>query len=194
MATARFVRSAGLWLIVGALIQLISASVQALSPVPPGSAQFVIRNVIVAISHVPVLIGIIGLVCSGAAGNGGWLAKLGLSVTLVGSALLIPFELMLLLNVALGEMLLGFYAPLTGLGLVLVGIATLRAGYWQGWRRFTPLLCGLYPFLVLIPVFAASGGPNFWAIAGWQVPFVLLGLALRSVAGAPEAMQSAVAV
>jgi hypothetical protein len=143
---------------------------------------------------VPVLIGVIGLARSGAAGNGGWLAKLGLSVTLVGSVLLIPFELLLLMNVALGELLLGFYAPLTGLGLLLTGIVVLRVGRWQGWQRFTPLICGLYPFLVLIPVFAASGGPNFWAIAGWQVPFVLLGLALRSVAGAPEAMQSAVAV
>ena len=36
MPTPRFVYSAGLWLIVGALIQLVSASVQALSPVPPG--------------------------------------------------------------------------------------------------------------------------------------------------------------
>src|SRR3954470_8329791 len=143
MSNIRFVRSAGLWLIVGALIQLISASVQVRSPVPPGSAQFGIRNMIVAISHVPVLIGVIGLARSGAAGNGGWLAKLGLSVTLVGSVLLIPFELLLLMNVALGELLLGFYAPLTGLGLLLTGIAVLRVGRWQGWQRFTPLICGL---------------------------------------------------
>jgi Mg/Co/Ni transporter MgtE len=61
MSTSRFVRSAGLWLVVGALIQLVSASVQAVFPVPPGSSQFVLRNVIVAISHVPVLIGMFGL-------------------------------------------------------------------------------------------------------------------------------------
>src|SRR4051794_9536690 len=133
MPTPRFVYSAGLWLIVGALIQLVSASVQALSPVPPGSAPFVIRNVMVAISHVPVLIGMVGLARSGAAGTG-WLAKLGLGITLVGSALLIPFEFILLMNVALGEALLGFYTPLTGLGLLLTGIAVLRAGHWQGWQ------------------------------------------------------------
>lgn len=190
MSSVRFIRTAGGWLIIGALIQLISAGVQALSPVPPGSSQFVIRNVIVAISHVPVLIGIIGLARSGAAGSGGWLAKLGLSITLVGSALLIAFELILLMNVALGELLLGFYTPLTGLGLLLTGIAVLRAGHWQGWQRFAPLICGLYPFLILIPAFAASGGPNFWAIAGWQVPFMLLGLALRSDAGARQVVHS----
>lgn len=193
MSTTRFVRSAGLWLIVGALIQLISASVQALFPVPPGSAQFALRNVIVAISHVPLLIGMVGLARSGAAGTG-WLAKLGLGITLIGSVLLIPFELILLLNVALGEMLLGFYAPLTGLGLALVGIAVLRAKHWHGWQRFTPLLCGLYPFLILIPAFAASGGPNFWAIAGWQVPFVLLGLALHAEAGVSQNRQPVAAV
>jgi len=191
MATARFVRSAGLWLIVGALIQLVSASVQAVFPVPPGSSQFVIRNGIVAISHVPVLIGMVGLSRSGAAGSG-WLAKLGLGITLLGSALLIPFELTLLLNIALGELLLGLYAPLIGIGLVLMGMAVLRARRWPGWQRLVPLLCGLYPFLVLIPAFAASGGPNFWAIAGWQVPFVLLGLALHTEARIPQSSQPVV--
>ena len=74
-------------------------------------------------------------------------------------------------------LLLGICAPLQGLGLALMGIGVLRTGQWQGWYRFTPLLCGLYPFLVLIPAFAITGGPNFWAIAGAQMPFVLLGLA-----------------
>ena len=35
-------------------------------------------------------------------------------------------------------------------GLVLAGIAALRAQRWQGWRRYSPLLVGVYPFLSLL--------------------------------------------
>lgn len=76
-------------------------------------------------------------------------------------------------------MLLGLSALVQGLGLLLAGIAVLRAGSWRGWQRFTPLLCGLYTFLVLIPALALSPeGYNAWALAGWQIPFALLGVAL----------------
>jgi hypothetical protein len=172
------IRAAGLWCILGGIIQLASGIVQALDPAQPGTGAFVVRNLIVTISHGFVLLGVIGLAQSGAAGTS-WLSRLGLGIALLGSFLFIPFELVLLARYALGEPLLGFCAPLAGLGLTLTGIAVLRARRWRGWRRFVPLLCGLYPFLVMIPAFAAVGGPNFWAIGGWGVPLALLGMALR---------------
>ena len=42
----------------------------------------------------------------------------------------------------------------------------------------TPLLCGLYVPLVLIPSFTIAGGPSFAALAAWQIGFVLLGAAM----------------
>ena len=35
-------------------------------------------------------------------------------------------------------------------GLILAGIATLRVQRWQGWRRYSPLLVGVYPFFGLL--------------------------------------------
>lgn len=177
MTNPHFVRWAGLCLIIGALIGLGSGILQALSPAAPSSSAFIVRNNIVSLSHLLVLIGVFGFARSGVAGNG-WLAKVGLGIALLASFAFIPAEFIIQTRYALGEMLLGICAPLQGLGMTLSGIAVLRAGIWQGWPRVTPLLCGLYPFLVMIPVFAATGGPNFWAIAGVQVPYLLLGLAL----------------
>ena len=94
-------------------------------------------------------------------------------------------------NEELGGALLGLTALVQGLGLLLAGIAVLRAGRWSGWHRFTPLLCGLYTFVILIPALALSDGYNAWALAGWQIPFLLLGVALyqqRSVSVAKPAV------
>lgn len=180
MTNPHFARWTGLCLIIGALIGLGSGILQALSPTAPSSPAFIVRNNIVILSHLLVFIGVIGFARSGVAGNR-WLAKVGLGLALFASLAFIPAEFIIQSRYELGEMLLGFCAPLQGLGMTLAGIAVLRAGSWQGWPRFTPLLCGLYPFLVLIPVFAATGGPNFWAIAGVQVPYLLLGFALYSL-------------
>lgn len=177
MINTRFVRWAGLSLIIGALIGLGSGILQALSPAAPSSPAFIVRNNIVILSHLLVFIGVLGFPQSGVAGNG-WLAKVGLGLALLASLAFIPAEFIIQTRYALGEMLLGICAPLQGLGMTLAGIAVLRTGIWQGWPRFMPLLCGLYPFLVLIPVFVITGGPNFWAIAGVQVPYLLLSFAL----------------
>jgi hypothetical protein len=160
MTTTRFVRLAGLCLIIGALIGLGSGILQALSPAAPSSSVFTMRNNIVILSHLLVLIGVFGFARSGAAGHR-WLSKISLGIALFASITFIPAEIAIQIRYALGEMLLGICAPLQGLGMTLAGIAVLRTGYWQGWQRFTPLICGVYPFFVLMPVFAITGGPNF---------------------------------
>lgn len=190
MMNLRFVRWAALCLILGALIGLGSGILQGLAPAAPSSPAFIFRNNIVNLSHLLVLIGVLGFARSGAAGNG-WLAQVGLGLALLASLAFIPAEFIIQSHYELGEMLLGFCAPLQGLGMLLAGIAVLRAGIWPGWPRFTPLLCGLYPFLVLIPVFAATGGPNFWAIAGVQVPYLLLGLVLYNVVKSDDSLYAA---
>ncbi|MCE7986903.1 MAG: hypothetical protein DYG89_37495 [Caldilinea sp. CFX5] len=189
MTTTRFVRFTGLCLIIGALIGLGSGILQALAPAAPSSSAFIFRNNIVILSHLLVLIGVLGFARSGVAGKS-WLAKIGLGIALFASLAFIPAEFIIQSRYDLGEMLLGICAPLQGLGMTLTGIAVLRAGIWQGWPRFMPLLCGLYPFLVMIPVFAATGGPNFWAIAGVQVPYLLLGLALYDVVKSHDSLQN----
>jgi hypothetical protein len=57
--------------------------------------------------------------------------------------------------------------PFSHLFMIALGIATLRAKVWRGWRRFTPLLCGLaLPISLLAGAVGIGGG-----IAG---PFAIL--------------------
>ncbi|MDQ6837205.1 MAG: hypothetical protein M3137_02380, partial [Actinomycetota bacterium] len=47
-----------------------------------------------------------------------------------------------------------------------------------GPTRFGPLVMGLYPFVVMFPLLAASGGnPPAGAIAGWGAAAIILGIA-----------------
>ncbi len=60
--------------------------------------------------------------------------------------------------------------------------AVARAGGWLGWRRFTALVCGLYPLVVMTPVFVLVGHDlpaSFVAIAGWGLCWAGLGVGLR---------------
>jgi hypothetical protein len=190
MPGSSFVRTAGLWLIVGSIIGIGVGVKEALFPTPFGTVQNGIMQAIVIIANTLVLIGVIGLVRSGAAGDSR-LAKIGLRIAVLASALFLPFEVLVAVNEELGGALLGLTALVQGLGLLLTGIAVLRAGRWSGWHRFTPLLCGLYTFVILIPALALSNGYNAWALAGWQIPFLLLGVGLyqqRSVSVAKPAV------
>lgn len=173
-----FVRTAGLWCIIGALIGIGVGLKEALAPTPWGTTMFVVMQVVALIANALVFVGVIGLARSGAAGTS-WMAKIGLGIALFASALFLPLELYIIANLEVGGMLLGISALLQGLGLLLTGIAVIRAGNWRGWQGWTPLLCGLYTFLVLIPALAMSpDGYNAWALIGWQLLFALLGLAL----------------
>jgi hypothetical protein len=69
-------------------------------------------------------------------------------------------------------------AVITAVGMTLVGTAVLRTRRWGGWQRFTPLLVGVYPFLVMFPFVIVTGEPNILAISGWGLPWFLLGYAI----------------
>jgi hypothetical protein len=172
-----FVRTAGIWCMIGALVGIGVGIREALSASVWGTSDFVVMQLIVLVANTLTLVGVVGLARSGAAGENR-LAQVGLAIAVLGSALFLPFELLIIANMELGGMLLTLSALLQGLGLLLAGIAVLRAGRWSGWPRFVPLLCGLYPFLVMMPAFALSDGYNAWALVGWQLLYIALGLAL----------------
>ena len=180
------IRSTGAWLIVGALMGVGIGVKEGIAPTPFGTMENIVMQGIVMVANALVLVGVVGLARSGATGDG-WLARVGLGIALVASVLFLPFEVLVAINLELGGALLGLCALAQGLGLLLAGIAVLRAGRWGGWQRFTPLSCGLYTFLVLIPALALSPeGYNAWALVGWQIPFALLGVALYQQGSAPE--------
>jgi hypothetical protein len=67
----------------------------------------------------------------------------------------------------------------TGIGMIIVGFQTLKGGEWKDWKKFTPLLVGLYPFVVMFPVLLLTGSPNVYLIMLWGLPWLLLGIALN---------------
>lgn len=178
MSESSFVRSTGFWLIVGAFVGMGVGIKETFYPTPFGTLQNLVMQGIVIVSNALVLLGVIGLARSGAVGPSR-LAQVGLWIAVLASALFLPFEVLVAVNLELGGMFLGLCALFQGLGMLLVGVAMLRNGRWHGWHRFTPLLCGLYTFVILIPALALNDGYSGWALAGWMVPFIGLGAALR---------------
>jgi hypothetical protein len=63
-------------------------------------------------------------------------------------------------------------------GMLVAGVLVLKAGRWTGNDRFTPLLCGLYPIVILIPAFVIFGDGNMPAIVGFGVVWALFGAAV----------------
>jgi hypothetical protein len=159
--------------LVGALLQILGRILETVDRVRPAEPGFVFRMSLIVIAYLMLTVAVIGLARSGVAGQG-WLPRLGLAVACFGWILAAVADFVLQVNVDLAEKVL-FPAAIVmvGFGMLLAGVAALRAHRLRGWRRVTPLICGLYPFLVIFPAFAASGAPNFsscpaWEPAGWR--------------------------
>jgi hypothetical protein len=167
---------AGWCLVVGALLAMVLGI--ALAPFQsPDSPSFGLVTTLNAVDHLLFIVGIVGLVRSKAAGHGG-LAVAGRALTLAGLGVLVVAEFVSLIDMSVASTLFGVATLSLALGLILAGVAVLRAGRWVGWRRFTPLACGLYIPLVLFPSFALPGLAMHYALGLWGVPWLLLGMAL----------------
>ena len=81
----------------------------------------------------------------------------------------------------LGQWLPLPFAPmgafLSGIGMLLVGVASLRANIWTGWKRYAPLIVGGFPFVFMFPILMMSGARPAELIGFWGFPWLLLGLA-----------------
>jgi hypothetical protein len=122
-----------------------------------------------------LLIGVVELALSGAAP--GWFGGISLGLALLGRADFVAAEIHSLF-IGYDSDLLALGALITAVGMTLVGIAVLRAKRWGGWERFTPLLAGVYPFVVMFPFIFITDEPSQLAIAGWGLPWLLLGYAI----------------
>ena len=197
MKETRFIRSAGVCATIGGTIAAVGAAISAgIEPAVPvtrlshpySASTFVVTEVIWTLTHVLMLIGTVGLARSGAVGTSG-AGRAGMRIALVGMTLIVPSELGFAFFpnadddaapvVALGSAI-GLGTVIAGIGFTLAGVSVMRERRWSGWRRLTPLPCGLSVFLVLLPTLAAGRETDwfFLGVGGWSACFIPLGLAL----------------
>ncbi len=195
MDSDRFIRTSGTLCLIGGSIVATGAAVGGIFPaaVPTTATSypytpdvFRVTQVVWAACHVLVFLGTLGLVRSDAARASG-LGRVGGWLALVAMALIPPLELAFVpfatetvesgLAMVLGSTL-GLTATVAGLGFVLAGIAVLRARRWEGWHRFSPLLCGLIVFVLMTPAAMIRPDLFIWTLAIWNLSLALLGLAL----------------
>ena len=172
------VRTAGILCAVGGAGWLV---IGLLAPVSqPHSVAFALMQVPWIIVQLLLLVGVVGLAFSGVAS--GWFGGFALSIALLGRVVFVLAEIHSLILRDDSSVLLPLGAVITAVSMTLVGIAVLRRRHWRGWQRFTPLLVGVYPFVAMFPFIFVTGDPNILAIAGWGLPWFLLGYAIWSSA------------
>lgn len=153
---------------------------------PLGAAGFEAIQLWFGIQHVGLILGLLALLTCGALGTARY-GRIGLYGALAGLVVLTGTELWAIgaaeavvgsAQTAALDRGYGIATTLAGIGLVVAGIAVLRAGAWTGWRRSLPLALGVYVF---VPMFPAMLGPFVaarLAISGWMALFAVLGWAL----------------
>ncbi len=123
------------------------------------SGAFVAFSVFSAALHSLVIAGLVAFGRSGAAGRSR-AATRGVALAVAGTALLVVGELASIpirdakvddTSAAIVGAVFGLASIASMVGFLVAGRATLRAGRWHGWRRFTPLATGLW-LVVLTPV------------------------------------------
>lgn len=170
------VRTAGLLCALGGVGWLVNGLVFAVISQPDGTA-FVVSQVVWILVQSLLVIGVAGLAFSGAAP--GLFGVVALGIALLGRVDFVAAEVH---SLVIGEesVLLPIGAMVTAVGMTLVGIAVLRAKRWGGWRRYTPLLAGVYPFVAMFPFIFVTNEPSMLAISFWGLPWLLLGYAIYS--------------
>ncbi len=170
----------------GAVSQIVGASTQVSDELwryPWSTEAFIPISSLWGLSHVLIIVGLLGFRRSGLAGQSRSAAA-GLGLALVGTVLLLVGELASIpirdqnideTGPAIVGGLFGMGTLLSAIGLVLAGKATLHAGLWRDWRRFTPLVAGVWA-LVLVGVAFTKALPTGVGIYG--LCLLALGLAL----------------
>jgi hypothetical protein len=119
---------------------------------PWSSDALIPVSLVYAAFHVLVFVGILGYARSGVAGPGRS-ARVGTVIALIGTAVLFVAELLSIpiadqrmddTGAGLVGACFGLGTLLSAVGFIVAGVATVRAARWDGWRRFVPLVTGIW--------------------------------------------------
>jgi len=153
---------------------------------PLDEGPFAAIQVFFFLQHLALVFGLLGVWRPGVLGAGrlgGW----GLAGAAAGMGLLAAVELVAIsaANAAYPsprtdvlDALYGVSSVLIGIGMVVAGVAVLRAGRWTGWRGGLVLAIGVYVFVPMMPALLGPFALARLAITGWMLLFAALGWVL----------------
>jgi hypothetical protein len=151
-----------------------------------GTAAFYRAETAWLVVHLLILVGLVGLVRSGAAGESAWGTR-GFAVAIVGRIIFLVGEVAAL---AVGHddlFLFPVAAVLTGVGMITGGVAVVRARRWEGPLRYAPLAMGVYPFVAMFPVLAITGERPDTLMSCWGLMMFAVGFAMTRATATREA-------
>jgi hypothetical protein len=160
---------------IGGLMLVVLGVIGAFWPAAASAPWFVAAGVAAAL----LVVAILGLRARAADIP---VARHALAAAAVAMTLFALAHFYALVDQDLAILLFSVFMVLTALATIVAGVAILRAGTDQGWRRVVPLVCGVWPILT-IPAGAALGDiPHFLAIAVWGMCWIALGVSLTQPA------------
>ena len=183
-------------LITGLLGGALGAFMLAWPPeVPPGTLNypftrsgFLIVQGVFFTHHIGLVILLVGLAVSGAAGvgrivrGGMWLAVAGmvlLTLAELNAMRYVDWDTLKANQSPMGAVY-GIACNAVGLGMIIAGVGVLRARVWSGWRRWMPLSIGIATFVELTPGMFGGYVIARLAITFWMLLFAALGFSLRA--------------
>lgn len=184
-----FVAGAALTALSGALVQSVVMPASDVSDerwsYPWTTGAFVPISLAYLVFHLLVAVGLVAFGRSGVAGTSR-AARAGVRLAVAGTLLLaagevasIPIRDALVDDtsaVVVGAVY-GVGSLVSAIGLLLAGKATLSAGRWHDWRRYTPLVAGLWT-TALVGIAATDALPAGVAVYG--ACLLAMALALRT--------------
>lgn len=162
-----------LGIMAGAAGYLVAVLAIAVAPGAPISGA---ATAVAAAAAFLLVAGPVGIVRSGSAGPGR-VARAGAATAGAGWVLV---ALGYAVSAAVGADAVVLYATGTGLiffGMLVAGIEVVRARLWRGAGRWAPLACALY-LLPTAPTFGRDDTLSAVLLAGWMLPWLVLGAAL----------------
>jgi hypothetical protein len=160
-------------------------------PFTPG--QFRVIQTWFFVHHLGMVAVLVGLARAGVTGEGR-IGRIGAWLAVIGTFLLAVQELVT--GFGYGDVALktanegamgagyGVSTNLIGLGMLLAGIAVVRARVWTDFARWVPLAIGVVHFVVVTPaIFSGGFVAARLAIGSWMLLFGALGFALGRQVG-----------
>lgn len=160
---------------IAGIVLILAIGIRVTSLLPP---HHIVALSVYALTDVLVVVTLASLLRTQACGHG-IAATIGLAIAAFGYLLDVPGELLTETSRRAATTLSSVGVSLFAVGMIVAGIALLRARRWHGWHRFVPLGLGAYIPLVLIPSLVLGRGPDLtFALLG--VLYIVLGLAVQA--------------